>query len=194
MTKQWLLACGCLLASLYSTAQQYIPTDEGSEVKFSIHNFGVAVSGTLKGLSGFIRFEPKDMARDTFNIELDAKTVNTGLEMRDNHLKTEEYLFTDKYSTISFKSTKVTAATKEGWLFVFGQLTMRGVTKEVSFPFQPLLTTDNKYLFTGEFKINRKDFGVGGSSISMSNEVTVYLKVLAAPAKAVTVAIPPVQQ
>jgi polyisoprenoid-binding protein YceI len=75
----------------------------------------------------------------------------------------------------------VTPSTKAGYLFLFGNLEIRGVSKPISFPFQAL-PNGSGYTFTGSFTINRRDYGVGGSSISISDEVKIDLKIAAVPA------------
>jgi polyisoprenoid-binding protein YceI len=64
------------------------------------------------------------------------------------------------------------------FLYVFGNLTIKDVTQEVKFPFT-VTPKDGGYLFEGEFKINRRDFGVGGRSFSMADELKVELSVFA---------------
>jgi polyisoprenoid-binding protein YceI len=59
-----------------------------------------------------------------------------------------------------------------------GRITIRGVTKNISFPFTVVQGTDADH-FEGEFRLNRRDFGVGGSSWVMSDELTVSLSVRA---------------
>ena len=61
---------------------------------------------------------------------------------------------------------------------MFGNITIKGVTKEIKFPFT-FTAKDGGYLFEGEFKINRRDFGVGGKSFSISDELSVELSVFA---------------
>lgn len=171
-----------LLYSLVLSAQEYKPVDDSSSIGFGIKNFGVTVSGTFKGLKGSIHFEPGNLGTASFAVTVDSKTINTGIDMRDNHLKKDDFFYIDSFPTLSFKSTKVTPSTREGYLFVFGDLRIKGVTKAISFPFQAT-ANGNGYTFTGSFSINRRDFGVGGSSISMSDEAKITLKVVAAPDK-----------
>ena len=59
-----------------------------------------------------------------------------------------------------------------------GNITIKGTTKEIQFPFKAT-PKDNGYLFEGSFKLNRRDFNVGGSSISMSDNLDVNLSVFA---------------
>src|SRR6476619_3945296 len=92
-----------LITSIY--AQQYMPVDNHSTIKFTIKNFGINVSGTIKGLTGTIHFEPENIQSTVFNVRLDASTINTDNNTRDNHLRKEEYLNVKKYQYISFSST-----------------------------------------------------------------------------------------
>jgi len=80
------------------------------------------------------------------------------------------------YPRIHFLSTKITG--KGGAFTMTGHLTIKGKSKDVSFPFTAS-PADDGYLFKGSFKINRKDFGVGGTS-TISNELEVVLNVHAA--------------
>src|SRR5438445_4759133 len=96
--------------------------------------------------------------------------------MRDNHLRKEEYFDVQNYPRIRFVSTSVTVD-KNAHFTVTGQLTIKNTTKEISIPFTTT-PKDGGYIFTGEFKLNRKDFQVGGSS-TISNTLTVYFSVFA---------------
>jgi len=156
----------------------YTPKDDGSKVHFVIKNFGVNTGGDFTGLSGTIKFDPNNLSAADFDVSVDAGTIDTDIESRDRDMKKTEYFDVKNYPKISFKSTKVTATNKAGYLYMFGNITIKGVTKEVKFPFKAT-AKDGGYLFEGNFKLNRRDFGVGGSSMSLSDEVTVTLSVLA---------------
>ena len=135
---------------------QLKPIEGGSSVQFKIKNFGFNVDGSFSGLQGNIKFDPNDITHADFNVSIDANTVNTDNNMRDDHLRTETYFDVKKYPRISFVSTKVTPSTKNGVLFIFGKLTIKNQTKDISFPFTAE-TSDAGYLFKGTFTINRKD-------------------------------------
>jgi len=158
--------------------QNYTPADDGSKVRFVIKNFGINTGGTFEGLAGTITFDPANLANASFNVTVDAKTVDTDLEARDNHLRKEEYFDVEKYPKVSFKSTKITTTNKDGYLFMFGVITIKNISKEISFPFKQT-SKDGGILFDGEFKLNRLDFGVGGKSFSMSDELNVELSIFA---------------
>jgi polyisoprenoid-binding protein YceI len=159
-------------------AQQYLPVDEASKVKFVIKNLGIKTGGTFAGLTGIIDFDPSNLAAASFDVSVDAKTIDTDIEMRDNHLRSAEYFDVEKYPRLSFRSTQVTKSNSAKYLYMFGNITIRGITKEIKFPFKAT-PKDDGYLFEAEFKLNRRDFGVGGSSLTLSDDLTVSLSVFA---------------
>jgi polyisoprenoid-binding protein YceI len=156
---------------------QYRPVDNGSSVQFKIKNFGININGSFTGLQGNIKFDINHVSDANFDVSVDVNTVNTGIEMRDSHLRNDTYFDVKNYPRIHFVSTKVTASTKAGVLFIFGKLTIKNQTRDISFPFTATTTNDG-YLFKGVFNINRRDFDVGGSSI-ISDNLEVQLSVLA---------------
>ena len=167
-----------VMACLSSVSQIYKPVDEKSSVKFRIKNFGFNnVTGSFKGLQGTVQFDPENLAASRIDVTVDAKSVNTGINLRDNHLRKEEYFDVKKYPVIRFVSSKITPSSKAGTLFMFGKLTIKNVSQEISFPFTAV-AQEGGYLFSGEFKINRINFGIGESS-SVSDNLTVILNVFA---------------
>lgn len=152
--------------------------DTASQVQFKIKNLGFNVTGSFSGLQGTIRFDPADPAAGgEVDVSVDAGSVNTGIDMRDNHLREAGYLDVKDFPRLRFVSTKIKGSNKKGTFFIFGNLTIKGVTKAISFPFT-VTPQDDGYIFDGAFKINRRDFGVGGGS-TISNELTVSLHVKA---------------
>jgi polyisoprenoid-binding protein YceI len=155
---------------------QYKPVDQGSTVQFKIRNLGFNVNGSFSGLNGNILFDPNNLTASQFNVSIDANTINTDNNMRDDHLRNDSYFDVKKYPVILFASTKITPSNKKATLFVFGKLTIKNQTKDVSFPFTATQSNDG-YIFSGTFKINRKDFGVGGTS-TISDDLEVSLNIL----------------
>lgn len=129
-----------LVSFLFSVglfAQNFKPIDEGSRVRFSIKNFGIPTGGTFTGLQGNIIFDADNLSASSFDVNVDAKTINTSINARDNHLRKDEYFDVKKYPTLRFISTKVTTSSTKGSLLVSGKITIKGITKEISFPLQP---------------------------------------------------------
>ncbi|WP_205511308.1 YceI family protein [Longitalea arenae] len=166
-----LLAC----CDLYS--QHYVPVDSSSEVSFKIKNLGFNTTGSFSGLAGTITFLPDSMAGCNFDVHIDASSVNTGVDKRDEHLRRADFFDVKNHPQIRFVSEKINTTKKNGTLFVSGKLTIKGITKDIAFPFtaQPI---ENGYLFTGEFTMNRRDFNIGAGS-TISDRLTVMLKVVA---------------
>ena len=158
--------------------EQLTLVDSASEVSFRIKNFGIGVNGSFKGLEGKIHFDAKNLTSSSFEASVDASTVNTGIDLRNSHLRKEEYFDVKNYPRIKFVSTKISASKKEGEYVVVGKLTIKKTTKEISFPFTAETEKDG-IRFKGEFKLNRLDFEVGSSSFSLSDNLTVSLSVFA---------------
>ncbi len=154
------------------------PTDAGSKVHFVIKNFGIKTGGDLGGLKGTIKFDPKNINAASFDVTVQVATIDTDNETRDGHLKKEEYFDAEKYPLIHIVSTELQNTTKAGSYLFTGNLTIKGTTKQIKFPFT-VTSKDGGQLFTGEFEINRRDFKVGGSSVSMADKLNVSLSVFA---------------
>lgn len=173
-----------LSAALFSSfaiagfSQLYTPADAGSKVRFVIRNFGINTGGTFQGLQGSISFDPANPTAASFEVSVDANTVDTDIEARDNHLRKAEYFNVKEFPQLSFKSSRITRSNTAGYLFMFGTITIKGVSKEISFPFKAT-EKDGGILFEGEFKLNRRDFGVGRRSLSLADELNVELSVFA---------------
>lgn len=159
-------------------AQQYTPSDDGSKVKFVIKNLGINTGGTFDGLKGTISFDAANPLTASFDVTVDASTVDTDIDSRDNHLRKQEYFDVEKYPVIRIQSSRITKTNSAQYLYFFGTITIKGVSKEIKFPFKAT-AKDDGFLFEGEFKINRRDFGVGGNSMVLSDDVSVSLSVFA---------------
>jgi polyisoprenoid-binding protein YceI len=142
-----------------------------SKISFQIKNLGIKTGGTIGGIQGTIAFDPAKPASSKIEATADVNTINTDNSMRDEHLKKEEYFYAATYPKITMSS--VAFQTKSGNNYT-GQfnITIKGKTKLVDVPFT-YTDLNNGGLFKGSFKINRKDFGVGGGSMTMGNEVTI---------------------
>lgn len=158
----------------HSVSQVLIPADKGSSVTFKIKNFGITVDGTFTGLKGEIRFDPTQLNSSRFEITVDANSIDTGIELRNKHLKKEDYFNVKTYPEIKFVSSKIES--QSGTYRVTGRLTIKKTTKEIVFSFTAQKQSTG-YLFKGEFPINRRDYEVGGSSFSMADDLNVFLSV-----------------
>jgi polyisoprenoid-binding protein YceI len=102
-----------------------------SHASFSIRHLVISnVRGEFGKMSGTVTLDEKDITKSKVEATIDATTIDTREPKRDEHLKSPDFFDVAKYPTITFKSTKVEKAGKDG-LKVTGDLTMRGVTKPV---------------------------------------------------------------
>ncbi len=143
-----------------------------SVVRFKINNMGINnVKGTFKGMSGAIQFNPNTLQSSQFDVCIDASTIHTKNSLRDKHLRSNAFFYTDTFPTICFQSTEI-KKTKDDNYFVIGNLTIRDVTKEVNISF----SYENN-MFLGELILNRKDYGVGqNSTIMVGDEVSLIIE------------------
>src|ERR1043166_6080387 len=107
---------------------------KSSAITFKIKNAGLTVDGSFTGLEADIRFDPLKPETANIKASVDAKSINTGNDMRNGHLKKEEYFSVDKFPKITLQSVKIE---KTGPITYNGafNLTMKGVTKPVLIPF-----------------------------------------------------------
>ncbi len=161
-------------------AQHYTPVEQSSTVQFKVSHqmiFKSTVTGTFKGLKGTVIFDPANLTQAVFDVSIAAETINSGIGMRDNHLKEESYFDVKKYSLIVIKSQTVTKASGENTYTFTGTLTMKGVTKNISFPFTAK-AQNGGYEFKGSFQLNRLEYNVGSDN-SIDKNVEVDLAVIA---------------
>lgn len=147
-----------------------------SAVTFKIKNAGLTVDGTFSGLEADIKFNPLKPEEAIMKASVNTKSVNTGNDMRDAHIRKPEYFDAEKFPKITLQSTKIEKTGPITYKGTFN-LTMKGVTKEVIIPFN-FLKIPEKTEFKGSFSINRRDYGVGGSSISMADNATVSFDII----------------
>jgi polyisoprenoid-binding protein YceI len=166
-----------------------------SSIGFRVKHMGlVDVPGYFRDFTGTVNYDPKDVTKSTVEFSAKATSVDTGVSRRDDHLRTADFFEVEKYPDLTFKSTKIEK--KGNALTLTGDLTMKGVTKSVSFPFNVAgFIKDEKsgatrMGATAETVVNRRDYGVnyGGNLPNgaqvLSDNITVILNIeanMAAP-------------
>ncbi|MEO7531234.1 MAG: YceI family protein [Sediminibacterium sp.] len=174
----FLVTLSLFLCEKFLFAQTYLPVNNASSVKVTIKNTGMEVDGKLSGLEGEIQFNPLDLKKISFSVSVDANTINTGIDVRDENLRGVDYLDTKKFPRISFVSKQVTAGGKANSYLVRGTITIKGISKDINMPFTVVSKNDG-LVFNGEFRVNRLDFKIGVGSIVLSDGITVSLLVFA---------------
>ncbi|PWJ44613.1 YceI family protein [Sediminitomix flava] len=159
-----------ILVSLQAVNAQNIDTGN-SIVTFEVSNMAFkTVEGSFKGMKGAVKFDENNLSESSFQVCIDAATVNTENEDRDKHLKNEDFFEVETYPEICFTSTSIVKSTS-GYT-AKGMLKMHGVEKEVEIPFS---VKDNT--FEGTLVIDRYDYKVGGSGKFMvGREINLKIK------------------
>jgi polyisoprenoid-binding protein YceI len=146
-----------------------------AKVNFTVDGPFGTVHGSFKGLEASINFNEKNLSESSIAASIDAKTVSTGVSLRNSDLRNKEiWLNTDKFPRISFKSKKI-EKTASGFK-VSGDLTIKGITKPVDIPFT-FTNKETSGVFAGQFIIKRSDYNLGKPGGSVGSDITVLLTV-----------------
>jgi polyisoprenoid-binding protein YceI len=172
-----LAAVLALPASASTTTWQIDP--QHSSAQFGVTHLMIStVRGEFHGLKGTLSLDDKDITKSTVEVTIDANSVDTREPNRDAHLKSPDFFDVAKYPTLTFKSTKVEQVSP-GELKVTGDLTIRGVTKQVVLnvegPKAPIKDPMGmqRTAVSATAKINRQDFGVSWNKTLDSGGVVV---------------------
>ncbi len=134
-----------------------------SSVTFTIRHMMSKVRGQMQITEGWIEVDNDNLSTAKVDVVLDAATIDTGVEMRDNHLRSADGHFdVANYPTITFKSKRVEGEDPSNFR-VIGDLTIHGTTREValnaSFNGEGKDPRGNRRVsFEAETKLNRKDY------------------------------------
>jgi len=151
--------------------------EKGTEpVSFQIKNAGITVDGTISDWEYDIVWDVKKIANCKISGRANPSSIDTGIKLRDKHLLGRQYFHIDQYPAITLTSKKITAKSKGSYVGVF-DLQIRDAIKEIEIPFT-VSTSNNQQQFKGEFIINRLDFGIGESSLVLSDEVKVMIELV----------------
>lgn len=103
-----------------------------TEAEFKAKHMMVSwVKGFFKNIEGKIEFDPKNIKKSSVELEIDAKTIFTGDDQRDDHLRSADFLDVTNHPKIKFKSNKVRIVGPHEFCLT-GELTIRGITKKVT--------------------------------------------------------------
>lgn len=146
------------------------------------HAMVTKVRGAFNEFDGTARIDGDNPADSSVELVIKAASIDTRNADRDGHLRSNDFLAMDEYPEITFRSTEI-ASTGEGSFDVTGDLTIKGVTRQVTIP----LTFEGQALdpfgnvrvgFEGSTTINRKDFGVTWNAALETGGVLVSDKVV----------------
>lgn len=146
---------------------------KNSLIEFYIKNLGVEVKGRFDLAEAKINFDENNLEQSEISGFVYVNSINTGIGMRDNHLLSMDYFYSSFYPKITIKSKKFFPFPSERGKFVgLFEITIKAIKKDLSIVFE----YNNNTLKT-EFELNRLDFGVGGSSLSLSDNVKIKIQI-----------------
>ena len=180
--KKVTLILSFLIASFASFAQWSI--DKGhTKFAFIAEHHGLSeVDGYFKKFDGKITAAKDDLSDAVFEISIESASINTDLDMRDNHLKSEDMFNVEKFPAITFKSKSFTKIAGNKYKMA-GDMTIKGVTKPITLDVTmngPMAhpNPQNKVPQLGikaTTTIKRSDFGIGGklATVMVGDEIAI---------------------
>ena len=181
------------LATVSTAADKYTVDPSHSSVGFVVRHMVVSkVKGFFNEYTATILYDDKDIAKSSVEVTIKTASIDTRDAKRDEHLRTPDFFDAAKYPEITFKSKRIEKS-GDGFVAV-GDLTMRGVTKEISITFTLAgVVTDpwgnTRLGLSGGTKLNRQDYGISWNKsldtggLVVSNDVEIAIEIEAIKAK-----------
>ena len=152
-----------------------------SKLTFSITHMGISdIDGLFNKFSASATTNKADFSDAVFELTVETPSINTQVEMRDNHLRSADFFEVEKYPTMTFKSTSIKKVSKDKYK-LSGNLTLHGITKPVTMDLWYRGTNEDAksksstsgFQLTGTLK--RSDFNIGPKFPSpiLSDEVQI---------------------
>jgi len=170
------ITAALLLNSLAHAADTYRVDPLHTSVSFSVRHLGINnVKGKFKEFEGALVLEGDTLTQASGTIQV--QSVDTGVEKRDNHLRTADFFDAAKYPTITFKTKRV-EKDGSGQLVLTADFTMRGVTKELRLPAKVSKPTKDPWGgvrvgLEAKTKLNRKDYGINYNELLKTGAMAV---------------------
>lgn len=154
---------------------------DGASVVFEIKNAGFAVRGSFSGLAADLRFDPDHPENSVILASIDSATVDAGIELRNRHLRKRDYFDVAQYPHIRMRALRVEKLGPGAFTGTFA-LDLKETRREITMPFTFSRHAGSATL-TGEFILDRLDYGIGERSVILADEVIVRVSVEISPAE-----------
>ena len=180
-TKTFIALSVAFFISFSMLAQETWKVDKAhAKVNFStVHNSISDVDGLFNDFEISLVASEADFSDAVFNVEIDVNSIDTEIEMRDNHLRSPDFFEVEKFQKMTFKSTSIEKTAEKNHYKLKGNLTLKGITKPVTMDVWYRGTIEDKGKNIAGFKvigtINRLDFNVGEKfpEALISNQVAI---------------------
>ena len=176
-----------VLSLSLANATPYILDDSHTQVGFSVKHLMITnVKGEFKTYNADIDFDAKTKKFKTFKADVETKSVDTGIEKRDEHLRSEDFFLSEKFPKMTFVMKSYKSDGNKGKMS--GDLTIKDVTKAVTLDVDDIATVkdfqgNNRVGFTLKGKINRMDYGLKwnktleAGGLAVSEEVKILVEI-----------------
>jgi polyisoprenoid-binding protein YceI len=165
------------LATLHAQkASDWKINPKESYIIFIAKNLGVSVNGKMTGMKVTGHYNEANVLESKLTGTLDVSTLNTGIDLRDKHLRSPDYFNAEQYPTITFRTKSI--VTEGSSLVAIGDLTIKDITKEERIKFT-VQRKEASRIFTGDITIQRRDYEVGSNStLVMADTIRVRVFVV----------------
>ncbi len=187
MIRQTVVAMGLALAVAAPAAADTYAVDKAhSEAAFQVRHILTKVRGTFRDFAGTISFDRATPENSSVEFRIKTASIDTGVQKRDDHLRSADFFDAAMHPEITFKSTKVLPKGNNAF-DVTGDFTMHGVTKQITLPVTFLgelkMPRGTKAGFETGLTINRKDYGLAwnraleGGGVLVGEEVEISINI-----------------
>jgi polyisoprenoid-binding protein YceI len=195
MKRLFLITVAAISSLVVSAQTKWSLDPTHSSVKFSVEHLVISeVEGSFKKFDGNVNSAKPDFTDAAVNFTIDVNSINTDNDMRDKHLKGDDFFNAGQYPNMTFKSTSFKKVSGNKYA-LYGNMTIRNVTKPVKFDVVYGGTAKDGYGnikagFKATSVINRFDYGLkwntlteaGGATVG--KDITINMKLEFAQAKA----------
>ncbi len=180
------LLSALFLLSTTTQAAEYVIDSKGAHasVNFKIQHLGYSwLTGRFDKLEGTFNYDANNIEKSSIEMKVDVSSINSNHAERDKHLRSDDFLHTDKFPEATFKSTNVTKI-EDGKFAVNGLFTLHGISKDVNLIVEKIGEGKDPWGgeragFSGKLKILLSDFGIDSSKLGDASsfvELDIHLE------------------
>jgi polyisoprenoid-binding protein YceI len=182
---QRFFAALCVMATLafpsMAATSQWNIDPARSTAQFVVTHLELSdVQGTFTGITGSATIDDDNLSNSRVTATIDVSTLDTGIGMRDDDLKSSNFFDVAKYPAMTFQSTKI-EKTGDATAKMTGNLTLHGLTKEVTFDVNFVAPAANqagaRRNVQATTTISRKLFGMSADELAIGDNVSITLDI-----------------
>lgn len=159
-----------------ATERLFVITPANTSIRFRVRNLGMwRVEGAFKEFHGTARVDLEDPTHAEIDVSIAADSIETGIGLRDQHLRSRQFLYADRYPSIQFHSARSVPENVPGRYVIPGELTIRGQTRPAELRLRGEHTDGRVHVDIGA-TIDQGEFGVPGMPLIVGRKVEVAIE------------------